>query len=135
MHAEREPTTTVHSREIHGDARAPSSRKLRRHGTYLHHGAVDVGRAHDLVVRDQLVLVHGSEDVAAGDGLLNTRHGTYIHVVENQPHVDSNFAVSHQVRRRPWTRPWKKRAWKKRAWDGSKGKHSFGERLVEHAIY
>lgn len=49
--------------------------------SYLDDGAVDVGGAHDLVVRDQLVFVHGTEHVAAGDGLFigmplyDTRYG------------------------------------------------------------
>ena len=37
--------------------------------THLDHGSVDVGRTHDLVVVDELVLVDRTENVAARDGL------------------------------------------------------------------
>lgn len=69
----------------------------RRYGPHLHHGAVDVRGAHDLVVRDQLVLVHGSEDVAAGDGLINTRHGTH---TDHRKSSESNQPVFHQKKER-----------------------------------
>lgn len=44
---------------------------------YLDDSAVDVGWAHNLVLADQLVLVHGTEDITPGDRLVNDTRQTF----------------------------------------------------------